>query len=776
MKKKKSRVEKKRSAGADFRAADDSNVPVPSRSQIIAVLEDEARPMPLPEIFQHFGLDSGQQHDAIRARIDRLKAQGTVMQDRRGRLLLPEKIDLVRGKVLGHTNGFGFVVPDDGGDDLYLHNRQMRRALHGDRVLAKVRSTDRKGRKEGEIIEVMVDSNRTIVGRYLFESGVGFVEPDDNRFGRDFVVPSNKRMDAEHGDIVVIKVLHHPVDHLHAVGEVVERVGKIEQHGMEVEIAIRKHELPHEWPQSVQRQVDRLDTSQSAIKPGRSRHDLRSMPLVTIDGSDARDFDDAVYCSAEPDGWRLLVAIADVSHYVKAGSALDLEAIQRGNSVYFPDRVIPMLPEVLSNGVCSLNPAEDRYCMVCDMRIGLRGGIRNFRFYPAIMHSHARLTYEQAAPLIDRKNVKERDSWSSIVESLDALAECHFALAKARNKTGAIEFRFSEPFFHYDHARRISKITVRERNEAHRLIESCMLAANICAARLLQKKYEDRAIYRNHLGPDDQALNDLNEFLNSLGLSLGGGAEPKAIDYARLLKSSAKKPEQLEIVQMALLRSLSQAVYETHPEGHFALSFPLYTHFTSPIRRYPDLLVHRLIKRTSGQDETIAVDPLEELAVQCSMTERRAEAATREVTAWLKADFMCEKLGETFDATVSGVREFGLFVTLNDVFVDGLVHVTELGGDYFHFDPTSLTLVGERSGARFQLGDRLRVTVARVDMKDAKIDFCLADSSAGTSKSPGKGQKKRDKANQKPPGGKAGRKKKTARSDRKKPKKKSGRS
>lgn len=699
---------------------------IPFRSEILDYLQNKQSSASRDDMYQKFAVGDNLR-PVFQGRLDRMRKSGLIVEGKKGRLRLPDDLVLVRGTVSGHADGYGFVVPDGEGDgDLYLHRRQMERVLHGDRVLARVRRTDHRGRLEGAVIEVLNDTNKLIVGRFHLRKGLGLVQPDNPRYGRDISIPRRQFAEAKEGDVVMVEITGHPIEHGQAIGKIVEVIGQSSESGIENEIAIRKHEIPHQWPEEVNTEIKNLCLT--ADVPGPNRRDVRHIPLITIDGEDAKDFDDAVYCLSNKSGWKLMVAIADVSHYVKTGSALDAEAYNRGNSVYFPRRVIPMLPEELSNGVCSLNPGEDRNCMVCEMEIDESGKTKTFSFYQALMYSHGRLTYEEADRIVSGDK-QSRSRRKPLLESLDALKGLADCLQKARKSQGSMDFSFPEPHVLFDDNNHIEHIHVRERNDAHRLIEECMLAANVCAAKFVLDKCE-HGVYRNHFGPEPDALKDLQKFLSVLRLKLGGGDAPTANDYQKLMSGVVSDESLSFVVQTVLLRSLSRAVYSHESGGHFALSFPVYTHFTSPIRRYSDLIVHREIKQalnipgsctplSLGLNYAMAGD-------QCTFTEQRADNAAWDVIAWLKTEFMEDKVGEEYDATISGVKDFGLFVQLKDMLIDGMVHVTRLGTEYFSYDRDRFRLVGEKSGNSYSLGDSIRVRVIHVDRSECKIDLELA--------------------------------------------------
>lgn len=699
--------------------------PVPSREAVLTLLSERGEPLTFDEIAAALNVAGERDAEAFERRLRAMERDGQLLKNRRGLYGLAKKMNLVRGRVIGHADGFGFLVPDDGeGEDLFLPAREMRRALHGDRVLARVTDVDQRGRLTGAIVEVLEQAHRTVVGRYVASDRMGFVAPSDKRMPQEIVIPAGDETGAKDGQIVVAEIVRPPTYRSGPVGRVVEVLGDHMAPGMEIEIAIRAHDIPHRWPPAV---LDEAGKFPGQVSPEAyaGREDLRDVPLVTIDGEDARDFDDAVFAEQQGKHWRLIVAIADVANYVKPGTPLDREAYERGNSVYFPQQVIPMLPEVLSNVLCSLNPHVERLCMACEMTINGKGEIQKYRFFEAVMRSAARLTYTKVAKILVDRDAALRREYEALVPRLEDLYALYKILHAARLRRGAVDFEIPETKIIYDEGRKIKRIVPLQRNDAHRLIEECMLAANVSAAELL-KKHKVPVPYRIHEGPTEEKLADLREFLFELGLSLGGGDSPRAPHYAKLLAQVAHRPD-ARLIQTVLLRSLSQAIYSPDNVGHFALGFENYTHFTSPIRRYPDLLVHRAIKNIlHRRPQTISLERAREEGIHCSLTERRADEATREVIRWLKAEYMQERVGEEFDGIISGVTGFGVFVELNEVFVDGLVHITALGNDYFHLEPGKHRLVGERTGMTYRLGDPLRVKVVRVDIDEARIDFEIA--------------------------------------------------
>ncbi|MBQ5939749.1 MULTISPECIES: ribonuclease R [unclassified Massilia] len=735
---------------------------IPSREEILAVFRDAPEPLDAAALARALKVKPAAQ-EVLGRRLNAMERDGQIRADRQsGTYMLTDHTGFVAGRVSAHRDGYGFVIPDEGGDDLFLSDREMQKVLHGDKVMARVTGTDRRGRPEGTIVEVVERANTHVIGRLLNEGGVWIVSPEDQRISQDILV-SGSPGKAKAGQVVSVELIEQPGRFQQPTGRIAEVLGELDDPGMEIEIAVRKFGVPHVFSAAAQKQAARLPNEVIEADLA-DRVDLRDVPLVTIDGEDARDFDDAVYCEpvkiGRAKGYRLLVAIADVSHYVKPNDSLDADAIERSTSVYFPRRVIPMLPEKLSNGLCSLNPAVDRCCLVCDMVVTVDGEVTAYQFYPAVMHSAARLTYNEVAEILGNTNGPEAQRRLNVVPHLLNLNEVFRALLKARQERGAIDFETTETYIVCNPLGKIEKIIPRTRNDAHRLIEECMLAANVCAADFLIR-HKHPGTFRIHAIPTEEKLNQLRTFLKQVGLNLGGGSKPTARDYAEVMQQIKERPD-AALLQTMLLRSMQQAVYSPDNVGHFGLAYEAYAHFTSPIRRYPDLLTHRAIKallqgkrydpkgielgklnttlsnsarKQAAKDKAEGKQKAEKdltvwdaLGVHCSANERRADEASRDVENWLKCYFMQNKLGEEFTGTVSGVTPFGIFVTLDELYVEGLVHVTELGQDYFQYDDARHELRGDRTGKRYQLTDRVTVKVARVDLEARKIDLVLGES------------------------------------------------
>ena len=697
---------------------------IPERSQILDYLREANKPRTLKHIADALGADSAGQKSALKNRLKAMLRDGEVIKNRRDGYGLTEKMDLLAGTVIAHPDGYGFLRPDRGAPDLFLPAREMQSLMHGDRVLVRISGTSRRNQQEGALVEILEHANRKIVGRYFREGQIGYVAPDNPRLHQDVLIPAGREGKARAGEYVVAGITKFPDRHTQPVGKVIEILRQETYVEMATEVAIRAHDIPWQWPDEITPELEVIASAADRVS-GR-RTDLRGLPFITIDGEDARDFDDAV-CGEETEvGWKLFVAIADVSGYVLPGSALDIEAENRGTSVYFPQRVVPMLPELLSNDLCSLKPAVDRPCLVCEMEISRQGLVENSRFLQALIHSRRRMTYTEMAAVVVEKNDSIRRSMEPLIEHLDLLYRLFKLMHGARTRQGLLEFGTTETRMEFDKKGRIRSISPLLRNDAHRLIEEFMLAANVAAAELLQGN-EIPILYRNHEPPNPEKLADLREFLAGFGLQLGGGEKPGVNDYAVVL-DTVRDREYAHLVETVLLRSMSLAVYEAVNKGHFGLAFESYTHFTSPIRRYPDLLVHRAIRHLiNAAPYGYSMQEMQNLGLHCSQTERRADDATRDVAQRLKCEFMQDRIGEIFSGTISGVTAFGLFVELDEALVEGLVHVTALPNDYYHFDAAAHCLRGERSGRSFSLAGRIQVMVTRVDIDEKKIDLEFLD-------------------------------------------------
>ena len=730
---------------------------IPSREEILGILRTSSEPQTLAAIAKALSVKE-KELDGLTRRLSAMERDGQIKPDRKGRLQLANTSSFIEGRVSAHRDGYGFLIPDEG-EDIFLSDREMQKVMHGDRVQVRVTGVDRRGRPEGSIVEVIQRANTHVIGRLVNENGAWLVVPEDKRISHDILL-AGPPAKGKSGQVVSVELTEQPSRYSQPVGKITEVLGDIDDPGMEIEIAVRKYGVPHEFSDAAQKLASHLPSVVTDADLD-GRVDLRDVPLVTIDGEDARDFDDAVYCEpckiGRVNGYRLIVAIADVSHYVKPNDALDVDALERSTSVYFPRRVIPMLPEKLSNGLCSLNPEVDRLTLVCDAVITMEGEVRAYQFYPAVIHSAARLTYTEVAAVLANTRGPEAQRRRELLPHLQDLYNLFQVLFAARKERGAMEFETTETYIVVNAAGKIEKILPRTRNDAHRLIEECMLAANVCAADFLERN-KHHGLYRIHAGPTEEKLNQLRTFLKQLGLSLGGGLLPVAGDYAELMDKIKGRPDAI-LLQTMLLRSMQQAVYSPDNIGHFGLSYNAYAHFTSPIRRYPDLLTHRAIKailqgkhyhpkgieaetlntnlspaarkmqakdRAAGKKRAegdLAI--WEALGIHCSANERRADEASRDVEAWLKCYFVRDKLGEEFTGTIAGVASFGIFVQLDALFIEGMVHVTDLGADYFQYDEARHELRGERTGIRYQLTDRVTVQISRVDLDARRIDLRL---------------------------------------------------
>ena len=717
------------------------------RSDIICnYLSSKSEPVTTKAIAATLGRGSKRGIEETEKLLEQLRDQNKIRQVRKHRWTTIGQETVITGKIIGHVDGHGFVTPNKGGEKVHLRSHDMREAMHNDIVTVRLTGRDKRKKRFGQIVEIVERGNKQIVGRYYQERGLNFIVPQDQRISQDiFIAPDSMPNPApKSGQVVLCEITQQPSRNFQPVGTIVEILGDYMAPGMEIEIATHEFDIPHVWPTAVLNESKKFgEKVQGDDHP--HRKDIRQLPLVTIDGEDARDFDDAVFCEPNNQGYRLVVAIADVSHYVKKSSALDEEAFQRGNSVYFPRQVIPMLPEVLSNGLCSLNPGVDRLCMVCDMQFSKEGIRTQFEFYPAVMHSHARLTYTQVAAYLtqqEQPQAKEQHVPKSLHEPINHLFSLTTLLGKKRRQQGSIDLDIAEPVILFNDERKIKSVIPRERNDAHKLIEECMLAANICAADHLDDSGV-AGVYRVHEQPDAEKVVEARQFIRQFNVMLAGGDEPHPSDYSKLI-NKLEDPIVIRVVHQALLRSFKQARYSEENDGHFALSFDSYTHFTSPIRRYADLHVHRqlkrLIKEPTIEDSDKAFDAVASMAEQTSMTERRAEKASRAVIQWLKCEFMRHKIGEKYTGIINTVTDFGLFVELEEYFIEGLIHITALGDDYYRFNEVDRVLFGESNGKRYRAGQKVEVQIARVDLEQRRIDFELVGA-----KNDRRGYKSKDK-------------------------------
>ena len=715
-------------------------VEIPSRDELLDAVKSRLKPLTFEEIIQFFKLTDERQHVGVKRRLRAMERDGQLIYTKANAYGLPERMSLIKGRVIGHKDGFGFCRPEAGGDDLYLSQQQMYSVLHGDRVLVQELKRDSKGRREGRIVRVIEERASAIVGRFFVEHNMGVVVPDDHRIQQDILIPDEHRNGARQGQIVVVELIHRPNRRTSPIGRVAEILGEHMAPGMEIEIAIREHDIPTDWDNETTRYVEAL-AEEVPTEAYEGRVDLRQLNLVTIDGEDSRDFDDAVYAESNDSGWTLWVAIADVSYYVRPNTSLDKDALARGNSVYFPNYVVPMLPEKLSNGLCSLNPNVDRLCMVAQMEIDQGGKLIGSKFYPAVMCSKARLTYAQVAKFLDG-DVKTRQQLEGVSSNLLTLQQLYKALKKSRQQRHAIEFETTETRFVFNAQRKIEQIEPVYRNQAHMIIEECMIMANVATAKLIEQDEQWGALFRIHEAPSEERLQGFRTFLKDFGLTLAGADAPSPADYSAVLQQIAGRDD-AELIQTMLLRSMQQAVYSPDNQGHFGLALESYAHFTSPIRRYPDLILHRAIKAILKQQEGVSPalegawmyphEQLEQLGEHCSMTERRADDATRQVDEWLKCEYMQDHVGSEFSGVISAVTSFGLFVRIDGMQIDGLVHISRLDNDYYQYDNERHMLRGESTGRVYRLGDKAMIRVCGVNLDERKIDLELlsAESPSG---------------------------------------------
>ena len=737
--------------------------PIPNRDHILNLLKKHGSALNRKQLAVRMKLSGKEEQEGLQRRLRAMERDGQITFDRNSGYKVLSQDDMILGRVIGHRDGFGFLARDNGGDDLLLSQRDMMLVFDGDRVQVRISGTDRRGREKATLIKVIERNTSQVVGKLSIDNGNYFIRPENSRIAQEIDIDKKQLMGAKEGQYVVVTITDYPCPQYKAFGNVTEVLGNERAPGMEIDVAIREHNIPHMWPKEVTKAASAMG-NEVAESDKLHRVDLRELPFVTIDGEDAKDFDDAVYCEPQNKGWRLWVAIADVSHYVTPESALDKEAQMRGTSVYFPGHVVPMLPEVLSNGLCSLKPKVDRLALVCEMQINSSGKMTSYQFSEAVIHSHARLTYNQVNAMLitpgHKLDLLVKREHAALIPHMRELHQMYGVLSRARTTRGSIDFDTKEVQFQFNKERKVDKILPIERNDAHKLIEECMLCANVATARFLEK-LKLPALYRNHNGPQDKKLKSLRAFLGEKRLNLPGGKKPTSVHYDRLLRNLGKRSD-ASVIQSMMLRSLSQAEYSPDNAGHFGLAYSAYAHFTSPIRRYPDLLVHRAIRSVIRGQESggkmrralkfvtgMGVDPvqrvhsastldaeksypydrerMEAFATHCSQLSRRADKASWDVDAWLKCDYMRDTIGDTFTGMITTATQFGLFVELEDTKVEGLIHINALNNDFYHFDEVKQCLKGERTNTSYTIGDTVQIRVAQVDMEQRKIGFELAE-------------------------------------------------
>ncbi|QDP00274.1 ribonuclease R [Thalassotalea sp. PS06] len=728
------------------REAQKYDKPIASREFLVSLIEEKGHPLTFVQICKLLSYKDETQKVALKRRLRAMENAGQLVFTKFKQYAKASEATIITGEIIGHRDGFGFLKPDEGDKDLFIPFHEMRNVIHGDIVEARVvEGVDNKGKQEVKILDVLVPRKEGIIGRLFVEHQTLVVVPEDARITHEIIIPQDKRGAARHGQMVIVDLLQRPSKRSSAIGKITEVLGDHMAPGMEIQVAIHQHDLPHTWSDELLAETSSL-TEEVPESAKQGRIDLTKLPLVTIDGEDARDFDDAVYCQPNPSGgWRLWVAIADVSYYVRPGTALDGEAIKRGNSVYFPEQVIPMLPEVLSNGLCSLNPHVDRLCMVAEMTVSARGKLSGAKFYPALMRSHARFTYTKVAKILDG-DVELREQYQAQVTDLENLHKLYHCLVQARRNRGAIEFETEEVRFIFNANRKIESVEPVVRNDAHKIIEECMILANVATAKFIEK-HQKPGLFRVHDKPNEEKYGNLLGYLGELGIQLEKKKDPEPADFGDIIDKISERPDQ-ELIQTMLLRSMKQAVYQAENIGHFGLALQSYAHFTSPIRRYPDLVVHRVIKSILEQQQNDKVNvgfyeydlgQVTELGEHCSMTERRADEATRDVADFLKCEFMQDHVGDSFMGVIATVTNFGMFVRLQDFHIEGLVHISSLGQDFFHHDEVRMCLIGENSRVKYHVGDIIEVQVAAVNIDDKKIDLTIKDPvNGGKAKSKGK--------------------------------------
>jgi len=707
------------------REAEKYNHPITSRECIVDYLTTSAEGKTLDQLQAAFCLNTAFEKEALRRRIRAMVRDGQLTKNRKKQYQLIPTGDPIVGRVVGEKNGTGFLKPEEGGNPIFLSAYEMRQVFTGDIAEVRITNIDPDHRREGQIVNVLKRELKTIVGRFFSKGQVGFVEPSNLRIPQEIIIPDEEQHGAKTGQVVMAEIVIPPSINAPAIAKITKILGDYLSPGLEIETTICAYGLPDSWSEEVLKEISTFQTTISD-EERRERTDLRDLPFVTIDGADAKDFDDALFCKPRTNGWDLYVAIADVSHYVQEGSDLDKEAKLRGTSVYFPEKVVPMLPEILSNDLCSLKPQVDRLSLVCQMHIDPAGEVTASQFYAAVIHSHGRLTYNRTADILFQPETLLTPEEQALLPHLQELHRVYLQLRGQRERRGALDFEMPEFRIEFDQQRKINQLVPVFHNDVHKIVEDCMIAANVCAAQLLSKN-KIPTLYRVHDCPPIDKFNDLKAFMKEFGLSLGNGGLFTSLDYAKLLRTIRPRKD-IYLLQTVLLRSLSQATFSLEHDRHFGLAVDAYTYFTSPIRRYPDLLTHRNIKAfitKNAASKPGDLATLKALAEHCGTTERRANDASEDVLAFLKCEFMTKKIGQSYSGMITGVTGFGLFIQIGDFLIDGLVHISALEDDYYLFEATRHRLVGRRTQKTYRLGDHLKVKVAKVNLEGRQIDLII---------------------------------------------------
>ena len=696
-----------------------------STEEILKLMREDDRPLLLREILRRLSLQKEQRQKA-RGLLRDLAEVGRVVRIRGNRYGLPSKMNLVVGRIKTHPDGYGFVVPEaEGQEDIFISPRNLKEAMHGDRVVARIESIRKKG-KEGSIIRILERKTRKVVGKFMRAKNYFYVIPEDDRILPEVFIPEGETKRARSNQIVVAEITRYPTERARPEGRITHILGYPDDPEIDPQIVTHKYDLPSRFTSPALEEAKSLPPAPSSYEY-RNRVDLRGIPTLTIDGENARDFDDAVSVERERDGGvKLYVSISDVSHYVREGTSLDGEAYSRGTSVYFPDRAIPMFPVELSNEICCLHPKVDRLTLTAELRYDGNGERKGVRFYPSVIRSDERLTYTWVKKILVDGDPELGERFGPLLPSLDLMADLCQELRRRRTERGAIDFDLPEPEIILNLQGETEDVVRAERNLAHQIIEEFMIAANEAVAHFMEERGVP-FIYRIHEPPKKEAIDEFRSFISHLGYRMRKESDHSPKEFQKVLSDVKERPEE-RVVNEILLRSMKWAKYSAKNSGHFGLASDGYTHFTSPIRRYPDLIVHRLLKKVLSKEEMkVSEGVLAEMADHLSNRERVAMEAEREILDRYRVRFMKDKIGEEYEGIISGVAAFGFFVELKDIFVEGLVRMTSLHDDYYQYHEKKYCLVGERTHKTFRIGDEVRVRVDRVDVESRHIDFGLIE-------------------------------------------------